>query len=76
MKLQLIAAAALATAFTVSTPAVADEADLKAECAKYAQEDGVPADEMQEYLAQCMKDMASADSEGTGDAPAEDEGKE
>ena len=76
MKLQLIAAAVLATAFTVSTPTVAEEADLKAECAKYAQEDGVPADEMQEYLAQCMKDMASADSEDAKDEPAEDDSKE
>jgi len=76
MKLQLIAAVALAAAFSATVPAAAEETESKAECARYAQEDGIPADEMQEYLAQCMEDMASAQSEDAKDEPEEDESKE
>ncbi len=76
MKLCKIAAAVMAV--TVSTAALAaiDEeqmAAFEADCRKYAQEDGVAADQLEEYLASCMQDLAAAQSEA---APEAGSGKE
>lgn len=79
MKLQLLAAMALVAAFSVTALAAAEEpqaVDFKAECRKYAQEDGVSADEMESYITQCMEDMAAVQSESGKDEPAEGAGKE
>jgi len=72
MKLQLIAAAALAAALSVTGLAVAEDDDRMAECKAYAEEDGVPADEMDDYLAQCMEDKAASESEDAKDEQEEE----
>ena len=75
MKLNMIAAAALVAVFYGGALSAADEdqmAAFEAECEKYAQEDGVAADELDEYLSQCVQDMAMSRS-GDESEPAESE---
>jgi len=72
MKLHMLTAALVAAVFSVQAPAAVDEAqmaDFEAECKKYAAEDGVTKEEMDAYVAQCVKDMASYQGEAGGEAP-------
>ncbi len=78
MKLNTIAIAALSAVFSVNVPAAVDEdqmAAFKADCHKYAQEDGVAGDQVEDYVAQCVQDLATAQSENVGNESAES-GKE
>jgi hypothetical protein len=66
MKLQMLASAALAVLFSVNVMAADADATYEADCKKYAVEDGIPAAEMEEYLAQCMADMTAASEAEAG----------
>ena len=48
--------AAAAALLLVSVGSFAED-DIQARCSQWAQEDKVPADEMQDYMAQCMEDQ-------------------
>ncbi len=58
MKKVIFAVAALAIAF--SSGAFAEES-VEEQCKRFAQEDGIPAEEMDEYLKVCMADAENAD---------------
>lgn len=74
MKLQTLAAAALAA--LLSQPVLAaDEESPEAQCKKYAAEEAVPAEEMESYVADCVKEMTSAES-GAESAAEDAPGKE
>ena len=78
MKLYSIAAASVAALLAVTAFAGIDEAQMaefESECKRYAVEDGIPADEVEEFLSQCVQDMVHAQSMGDSE-PAEGEAKE
>jgi len=69
MKLPMIAVAALAL-FACNTAMASADADkmaaFQADCRKYAEEDGVAGDELEDYIAQCLQDLTSAQAESSG----------
>ena len=67
MKLHMIASVAMATLFSINAMA-ASTATYEAECKRYAVEDEVPADELADYMAQCVADMAAAAEAESGTA--------
>jgi len=74
MKPSIIAAVALATTLTSGAWASIDEEQMvsfEADCYNYAKEDGITGDQqLEEYLARCVQDMAR-DHSPSGDEPAE-----
>lgn len=78
MKSVSIVAASIAALFTLSAYAEVNEAQMaefESECKKYAVEEEVPADEMKDYVAQCVQDMVLANVTGESE-PAEGEGRD
>ncbi len=62
--LKQISMLALATAILASPAAFASSAEeAEAKCKQYAQEDQVPAEEMKEYLAECIQSLAESGSQ-------------
>ena len=79
MKLRFAAAASMAALISVNAFAAVDEAqmaDFEADCKKYAQEDGVSAEEMEGYIAQCMQDLLVSQAETAGTESGEGESQE
>ena len=69
----LVIAASLLALFSTAPVALAEEADLEAQCRKWAQEDEVAADQLQDYLARCIEDAKASAAEDAKQAqtPAE-----
>ena len=68
MKKVFVTIAVLAAFFSVSSMASVNlQKAFKEECKGYAMEDGVPADEMQAYIDQCVQDLMAAQAEGEGE---------
>lgn len=68
--MKTIAALALTVTLGASSPVLlaADAAEAQAECAQMAKEDGVPEEEMEQYMAACLADL-----QGNGEiAPPDD----
>jgi hypothetical protein len=59
-----------AIAFLVPAAYAETPEESQAQCEQYALEDKVPADEMKDYMAECLKQMAD---ESTEVQPAKDE---
>ena len=77
MKRPLFAIAAVAAVFAANVPAAIDQADLEAfeaECNKYAVEEGVAEDELDDYIAKCVQELTANPSEDEG-AAGEAEGE-
>lgn len=77
MKLHLAAVAvtALLSFNALAEVTEAQMAEIESDCQKYAKEDGITQDEMEDYLAQCVQDHVVNLSAG-GNQPAEGEPKE
>ncbi len=74
MKPNMIAAAALAMAVSAGALANFDEEQMAAfesDCYKYAQEDGVAEEQLEDYVAQCVRDLVSAQSETADSEPVD-----
>jgi hypothetical protein len=70
MKLQLTAAATLAAMLSVTAYAAIDEAmmaEFESDCNRYAQEDGVAPEELDDYLSQCVQDLVISQSTNESD---------
>ena len=79
MKKYLFASAALAALLSGNVLAETDEAQQEAfaaDCKKSAMEENIPAEEMESYIAECVQDMAAAESEGGAEAPESESDKE
>ncbi len=66
MKSKLIAVVGIAALCLAGQALAADQPDLEAikkECSQYAKEDGVSAEEMEEYMTQCMEDLSAPQGE-------------
>jgi len=61
MKKSLIGAALLGLLLATGSVFAADDAEAR--CREFAQEEGVKADEMDDYMAQCIEDQRAAESE-------------
>lgn len=71
MKLYPVIAAIVALLFSVSAFAEIDEAQMaqfESDCMKYASEDGVPQEEMEDYLSQCVQDFIASQSASGNEA--------
>ncbi len=76
MKLQKIIAAAvlvLASSAMMADGHKAKMAEYQADCKRYAQDDGIEADMLKDYIAQCVQDLKDAETEDTGAEPQEPE---
>ncbi|GAB6041690.1 hypothetical protein [Endothiovibrio diazotrophicus] len=73
MRKLVIAASLLALFSNASLALAAEQADYEAQCRKWAQEDEVPADQLQEYLARCIEDAkaSAAEDAKAAQTPAE-----
>ena len=58
-----IAVAAVIAAVIASPGVLADDAEYREQCKKYAQEEGVPAEEMKQYIKDCVSDLKGSESE-------------
>lgn len=81
MNNKFLTTAIVGLGLAIATPALAEEPSAegaqpsaKETCANYAQEDGVKADEMEAYIARCVKELSDAPA-GDPDAPAAEEGQ-
>ena len=68
MKKSFMGAAALSVILAAGSASGADDATSR--CQEYAKEDGVSAEEMKDYMEQCVEDQRMASAEI--DQPAED----
>jgi hypothetical protein len=76
MRLKFITAAVLTATLAGTASAAIDEelmSAFDADCRRYAQEDGVPADQLDEYVAQCVQDMVADQAASTGEPAASGE---
>jgi hypothetical protein len=63
--------AAAAALLLVSFGSFAED-DIEARCNQWAQEDKVPADEMQDYMAQCIEDQRDSGAvDSSSDQPSD-----
>lgn len=68
MKKIFVTIAILAAFFSVNALASEDqEKAFKKECKGYALEEGVPEDEMEGYISQCVQDLMAAQGESEGE---------
>ena len=63
-KLVITLAAMSLLAGSAAALAAKDTEDFDAKCRKWAEEDGVPKEELAEYLKQCIEDLKSPAPEG------------
>lgn len=65
MKLHLLAVSALVGVFSCGALAASDDEEQQkafaADCKQAAMEDSVPAEEMDDYIEQCVQDMAQSE---------------
>jgi len=75
MNIRLIAcSAALLGLFATGSALAFTDEEIDSQCRQYATEDGVPAEEMDDYLAECAQSLlAGAPEDDTETAPISDE---
>jgi len=64
--MNVLLGAALSAVFSINALAANDmeqQESFSADCKRYAQEEGVPAEEMESYMSQCIQDLSAAASE-------------
>ena len=62
-----------AASMAVSSAAQAiTQAEAETKCRAYAQEDGVAAEELKDYVAECVKDLMQAGTENSGTGSTSD----
>ena len=75
MNIRLIAcSAALVGLFAAGSALAVTDEEIDAQCRQYATEDGVPPEEMDDYLAECVQSLrAGAPEDDTEAAPKSEE---
>jgi len=74
MNIRLIACSAALLALSSGTALAYSDEEVDAQCRQYASEDGVPPQEMADYLAECAQSLrASAPEDDAVTAPQTDE---
>ncbi len=74
-KTTLLPLMALLTLFGVTAPVVAEESmdEMDKRCRSYAVEDGIPADEVEDYVKECIEGIMQEGSDSASESGSESE---
>lgn len=69
---------ALLVVFGTTAPVVAEESveEMGKRCQSYAQEDNIPADELEDYMKECIQGLEQDDTQSETESGTEDEEKQ